>query len=172
MDKAVWVGDVLIIHLLRSHHHRLKEESCPTIAVHGCRAAPTSLPSTCVTGATTCWSVICLLRPGDGAPALPYRCLGRAPRTHALPLDPATERQRLRHTLALKFAFSKRLADKEPHIEAQRTQDERGIWQRRYCEHLVRDDLNYQHHFDYIHVNSMKHGRVRRVCDWPYFTGQ
>ena len=45
---------------------------------------------------------------------------------------------------------------------------ERGIWQRRYWEHLVRDDRDYQKHVDYIHYNPVKHGHVKRASDWPY----
>lgn len=69
---------------------------------------------------------------------------------------------------AIKFAFSKRLPDTEPRTERQRTRKERGIWQRRYWEHLIRDDLDYQRHFDYIHINPMKHGHAQQVRDWPY----
>jgi putative transposase len=45
---------------------------------------------------------------------------------------------------------------------------ERGIWQRRYWEHLIRDDEDYRRHVDYVHINPLKHGLVRRVQDWPY----
>ena len=45
---------------------------------------------------------------------------------------------------------------------------ERGIWQRRYWEHTVRDETDYARHMDYIHFNLMKHGYVSRVQDWPY----
>ncbi|MFI8745825.1 REP-associated tyrosine transposase [Pseudomonas sp. NPDC077186] len=45
---------------------------------------------------------------------------------------------------------------------------ERGIWQRRYWEHLIRDQDDWQRHFDYIHINPVKHGWVGRVRDWPY----
>ena len=47
---------------------------------------------------------------------------------------------------------------------------ERGIWQRHYWEHIIRDDLDYQRHVDYVHVNPLKHGYVKRVEDWPYST--
>nr|WP_236994155.1 hypothetical protein [Methylomicrobium sp. RS1] len=47
---------------------------------------------------------------------------------------------------------------------------ERGIWQRHYWEHLIRDDADYQRHVDYVHVNPLKHGYVKRVEDWPYST--
>ncbi|MGH8613618.1 MAG: REP-associated tyrosine transposase, partial [Gammaproteobacteria bacterium] len=45
---------------------------------------------------------------------------------------------------------------------------ERGIWQRRYWEHTLRDDQDYARHVDYIHFNPVKHGHVERVRDWPY----
>ncbi|WP_271411529.1 REP-associated tyrosine transposase [Pseudomonas sp. Q1-7] len=69
---------------------------------------------------------------------------------------------------AIKFAFSKRLANAELRTATQQKRGERGIWQRRYWEHLIRDDLDYQRHFDYIHFNPVKHGHVRNVRDWPY----
>ena len=44
---------------------------------------------------------------------------------------------------------------------------ERGIWQRRYWEHLIRDDRDYARHVAYIHFNPVKHGYVDRASDWP-----
>jgi hypothetical protein len=43
---------------------------------------------------------------------------------------------------------------------------ERGIWQRRYWEHTIRDDRDFAGHFDYIHFNPVKHGLVRHPADW------
>ena len=51
--------------------------------------------------------------------------------------------------------------------------DKRGeerIWQRRFWDHLIRDDLDLQRHLDYIHWNPVKHGYVNRAIDWPYST--
>ena len=45
---------------------------------------------------------------------------------------------------------------------------ERGIWQRRYWEHAIRDKLDYKRHVDYVHYNPVKHGYCERVRDWPY----
>lgn len=45
---------------------------------------------------------------------------------------------------------------------------ERGIWQRRYWEHAIRDERDLQNHVDYIHYNPVKHGLVLKVKDWPY----
>jgi len=47
---------------------------------------------------------------------------------------------------------------------------ETTIWQRRFWEHLIRDDYDFEKHVDYIHWNPVKHGYVHRTCDWPYST--
>ncbi len=48
----------------------------------------------------------------------------------------------------------------------------RGIWQRRFWEHALRDELDYQNHLDYLHFNPVKHGLVKNVQDWPYSSFQ
>ena len=45
---------------------------------------------------------------------------------------------------------------------------ERGIWQRRFWEHTIRDDRDYAAHIDYVHINPFKHGLVQKVSAWPY----
>ena len=47
---------------------------------------------------------------------------------------------------------------------------ERGLWQRRFWEHVIRDDRDYAAHIDYCHINPLKHGYVQKVTDWPYST--
>ncbi len=44
----------------------------------------------------------------------------------------------------------------------------RGVWQRRFWEHAIRDEADMESHFDYIHYNPVKHGLVRRPYDWPW----
>ncbi|WP_244906905.1 hypothetical protein [Aeromonas bestiarum] len=44
---------------------------------------------------------------------------------------------------------------------------ERGIWQRHYWEHLIRDEQDYRRHMDYVHINPLKHGHVTQAADWP-----
>ncbi len=34
----------------------------------------------------------------------------------------------------------------------------RGVWQRRFWEHTLRDQEDYNRHFDYLHYNPIKHG--------------
>jgi|SRR5690349_2619717 len=43
-----------------------------------------------------------------------------------------------------------------------------ALWQRRYWEHTIRDEKDFERHIDYIHFNPMKHGLVARVRDWPH----
>ncbi|WP_455709088.1 REP-associated tyrosine transposase [Exercitatus varius] len=45
---------------------------------------------------------------------------------------------------------------------------ESGIWQRRFWEHLIRDDRDLNNHIDYIYYNPVKHGYVTKVSDWEY----
>jgi putative transposase len=45
---------------------------------------------------------------------------------------------------------------------------ERGIWQRRYWEHTIRDDEDFARHVDYIHFNPVKHGHVEEAAQWPF----
>jgi putative transposase len=68
----------------------------------------------------------------------------------------------------IKTGFSLRLADGERISDSRAAKGERGIWQRRYWEHTIRDERDFAHHVDYIHINPVKHGLVTRVQDWPY----
>jgi putative transposase len=45
---------------------------------------------------------------------------------------------------------------------------EYDLWQRRFWEHTIRDEADYEHHVNYIHYNPVKHGLVKQVKDWPY----
>ena len=54
--------------------------------------------------------------------------------------------------------------------ESRARKGERDVWQRRYWEHVIRDEKDFQAHVDYIHINPVKHGFVVRPGDWPYST--
>ena len=45
---------------------------------------------------------------------------------------------------------------------------ESDIWQRRFWEHLVRDEIDLQGYLDYIHYNPVKHGLVSCPHMWSY----
>ena len=70
----------------------------------------------------------------------------------------------------IKSGFSRALAKTESLSAVRQAAGERGIWQRHFWEHLIRDDLDFARHIDYVHVNPLKHGLVKRVGDWPFST--
>ncbi|PKM44684.1 MAG: transposase [Gammaproteobacteria bacterium HGW-Gammaproteobacteria-1] len=70
----------------------------------------------------------------------------------------------------MKSGFSKQLPRVERRSDVRVRRGERGIWQRRYWEHLIRDEADFTAHMDYVHYNPVKHGLVRCVSEWPYST--
>ena len=69
---------------------------------------------------------------------------------------------------AIKRGFSAGLPAAAARSESKIAKREKGIWQRRFWEHQIRDDLDLQRHVDYIHHNPVKHGYVRRAVDWHH----
>jgi putative transposase len=55
--------------------------------------------------------------------------------------------------MLVKAGFSRRLKINERRSASRIGKGERGIWQRRYWEHTIRDMDDYRRHLDYIHYN-------------------
>lgn len=56
-------------------------------------------------------------------------------------------------------------------VNTSRKQRQEGsVWQRRFWEHLIRDDSDLHRHMDYLHWNPVKHEYVKSPMDWPYST--
>ena len=68
----------------------------------------------------------------------------------------------------IKSRFAKALPEEEPRSAVRVARNERGIWQRRFWEHLIRDEVDYARHVEYCWINPLKHGLVARVSDWPH----
>jgi putative transposase len=68
----------------------------------------------------------------------------------------------------IKMHFAKALPKQERLSAVRKARGERGIWQRRYWEHLIRDDADYARHIEYCYINPVKHGLAPRVRDWPH----
>jgi putative transposase len=68
----------------------------------------------------------------------------------------------------IKSRFAKALPKHERLSDVRRACGERGIWQRRFWEHLIRDEADYARHVEYCYINPVKHGWVTRVSDWPH----
>ncbi len=54
--------------------------------------------------------------------------------------------------------------------DVDRARGERNVWQRRFWEHLIRDDRDFAAHLDYIHLNPVHHGLTSSPRDWPHST--
>jgi putative transposase len=70
----------------------------------------------------------------------------------------------------IKAGFSRCIPTGEHRRESSIARGERGIWQRRYWEHLICDEAEQSVYIDYCHINPLKHGLVERVRDWPHST--
>nr|WP_193399823.1 transposase [Immundisolibacter cernigliae] len=68
----------------------------------------------------------------------------------------------------IKAAFARGIAAGERLSERRQRTGERGIWQRRFWEHAIRDAVDLTRHVDSIHHNPVKHGLADRVVGWPY----
>jgi len=82
-----------------------------------------------------------------------------------LPRDDSNNGIRWRH---IKACFCRAVPEPADRSESRRSRRERSVWQRRYWEHLIRDERDLQAHIDYIHFNPVKHGLVKCAADWPH----
>ena len=69
----------------------------------------------------------------------------------------------------LKAHFTRAIS-KHGVLPAGRRTGERGVWQRRFWEHVIRDDRDRLAHIDYIHNNPIRHGYCSRVDEWEFST--
>ncbi|MGP4712568.1 REP-associated tyrosine transposase [Psychrobacter sp. T6-2] len=82
-----------------------------------------------------------------------------------IPSDDANYSERIK---LIKYYSSYRIVKTEHISKSRRKKGERGIWQRRFWEHCIRNEADYRMHIDYIHLNPVKHEYVKRVQDWQY----
>ena len=68
----------------------------------------------------------------------------------------------------IKSHFARALPEREWLSPVRIERHERGVWQRRFWEHLIRDDADYSRHVEYCYINPVKHRLVGRVIEWPH----
>ena len=68
---------------------------------------------------------------------------------------------------SLKSNFSRLLPKNMNQTQKQLLRREKGIWQRKYYDHIIRDDMDFNKHLDYIHYNSVKHLNISPK-DWQF----
>lgn len=42
------------------------------------------------------------------------------------------------------------------------------VWQAGFWDHITRNDMDFNHHLDYIHFNPVKHGIVSKAWDYEH----
>ncbi|WP_315701012.1 MULTISPECIES: REP-associated tyrosine transposase [unclassified Bradyrhizobium] len=87
---------------------------------------------------------------------------------HALWSLPVNDSDFATRWMLIKSGFSRGLPAAAARSNSKIAKREKGIWQRRYWEHAIRDDRDFERHVDYIHYNPVKHGLVSRVMDWSH----
>ena len=68
----------------------------------------------------------------------------------------------------LRAAFSRALEPPAHRSPVALRRREKGIWQRRYWEHAIRDSADYRAHVECCWWNPVKHGHAARAADWPH----
>ena len=68
----------------------------------------------------------------------------------------------------IKTRFARELPKRERLSAVRVARNERGIWQRRFWEHLIRDEDDFVRHIECCYINPVKHRLATRVRDWPY----
>lgn len=87
---------------------------------------------------------------------------------HTIWTLPEHDQDYAKRWMLIKSTFSRAL-EKTEHINSVRIKKrERGIWQRRFWEHVIRDEQDFLNHIEYIHQNPVKHGYVQNAIDWQY----
>ena len=87
---------------------------------------------------------------------------------HALWTLPPDDTDYPKRWMLIKAGFSRCIPKNEYRRKSLINKGQRGIWQRRYWEHLIRDEQDYERHINYIHYNPVKHGLVNRAVDWKH----
>jgi len=87
---------------------------------------------------------------------------------HAIFTLPPNDNDYATRWMLIKSGFSRQIPTGEKVTPSRASKRERGLWQRRYWEHLIRDDKDYNAHVNYIHYNPVKHGYVQQAVNWPY----
>jgi putative transposase len=70
----------------------------------------------------------------------------------------------------IRSAFSRTIPKDERRSEVRVRRGERGLWQRRYWEHSIRDQHDFNQHVAYCYYNPVKHGYVASPAAWPHST--
>lgn len=68
---------------------------------------------------------------------------------------------------AIKAAFTRSVVQAGSNV-SRNGRGEYALWQRRFWEHTIRDERDFERCADYIHYNPVKHGLVAAPIKWPH----
>ena len=70
----------------------------------------------------------------------------------------------------IKGYFTRKLDDQQADLQntSRKINGEQAVWQRRYWEHMLRDERDFWQHIEYVHTNPVKHGQASSPEEWPY----
>jgi putative transposase len=66
------------------------------------------------------------------------------------------------------FTRAKPMSEAKAVSDSRFRKKERGFWQRRFWEHMIRDEEDLNRHRDYIHYNPVKHGLAATPNEWTH----
>jgi putative transposase len=72
--------------------------------------------------------------------------------------------QKIKGTFSRNYSGEKAMDITESMIK----KNEKGIWQRRFWEHAIRNQEDFNRHCDYIHFNPVKHGLAHSPSEWKF----
>ncbi len=91
---------------------------------------------------------------------------------HFLWTLPPNDRDYSKRVGRLKVLFTRSLRGRQALPQrvslSRRKHRESNVWQRRFWEHTIADELDLANHFDYLHYNPVKHGLVQFPHQWQY----
>jgi putative transposase len=68
----------------------------------------------------------------------------------------------------LKARFTRAVGGTYRRSPSKEARGERGLWQRRNWEHVIRDRADYARHVEYCWHDPVRHGLAARARDWPH----
>ena len=71
------------------------------------------------------------------------------------------------HRRRIKTRFSRAVQESGERSASRQAKQERGLWQRRFREHCIRDEADFAMHVRYCRGNPVRHGVVASAVDWP-----
>lgn len=87
---------------------------------------------------------------------------------HAIWTLPADDADFSTRWVLIKAGFSRGMITDENIRASRMRKGERGLWQRRFWEHQIRDENDLARHVDYVHINPVKHGHAGKASQWPW----